>query len=65
MEKVEYRARLQAVIPKMPKYYGVLIAAKHPGIKPRDIYNVVAKGTYNEQVLLAMEDVFLSNDVNS
>jgi hypothetical protein len=59
IERSEYKRRLIEVKKALPKYYGVIMKQKRPLIKSTKVYNVVDKGTYNEEVLCALEEEFL------
>ena len=60
MERLEYNARLAKVKTLLPKQYGVILKHRKPKITTTKVYNVVDKGAYNEEVLLALEEEFLT-----
>lgn len=54
---IGYLELLESVKAKMPKYYGVLLAAKYPHMAHGRVYNVINAGTQDWDVLRALADV--------
>lgn len=56
-EKIAFRIRLHEAKKYLPYRYGTIVRALHPELKLCAIHNVVNKGTFNTDVLIALEQV--------
>jgi hypothetical protein len=56
-EKIVFRKRLHEAKKHLPYRYGTIVRALHPELSFPSIYNVINKGTFNTDVLVALEQV--------